>query len=42
MPTLARRFTLVAVDPRGVDLSDRATGGYDTGSPSRALTFPAA
>jgi pimeloyl-ACP methyl ester carboxylesterase len=32
MPALARRFTVVAVDPRGVNLSDRATGGYDTGS----------
>src|SRR5258708_31641624 len=32
MPALARRFTVVAVDPRGVSLSDRATGGYDTGS----------
>ena len=32
MPALAGRFTVVAVDPRGVNLSDRATGGYDTGS----------
>jgi hypothetical protein len=32
MPALARRFTVVAVDPRGVNLFDRATGGYDTGS----------
>jgi hypothetical protein len=32
MPALARRFTVVAADPRGVNLSDRATGGYDTGN----------
>jgi pimeloyl-ACP methyl ester carboxylesterase len=32
MPALARRFSVVAVDPRGVNLSDRATGGYDTAS----------
>jgi pimeloyl-ACP methyl ester carboxylesterase len=32
MPVLARRFTVVAADPRGVNLSDRATGGYDTGN----------
>lgn len=32
MPALARRFTVVAADPRGVNLSDRAAGGYDAGS----------
>jgi pimeloyl-ACP methyl ester carboxylesterase len=32
MPALARRFSVVAADPRGVNLSDRAAGGYDTGS----------
>lgn len=32
MPALAGRFTVVAADPRGVNLSDRATGGYDSGS----------
>lgn len=32
MPALARRFTVVAADPRGVNLSDRATGGYDAGN----------
>jgi pimeloyl-ACP methyl ester carboxylesterase len=37
MPALARRFTVVAVDPRGVNLSDRATGGYDTGNLSADL-----
>jgi pimeloyl-ACP methyl ester carboxylesterase len=32
MPALARRFTVVAADPRGVNLSGRATGGYDAGN----------
>jgi pimeloyl-ACP methyl ester carboxylesterase len=32
MPALAGRFTVVAADPRGVNLSDRATEGYDSGS----------
>jgi pimeloyl-ACP methyl ester carboxylesterase len=32
MPALARRFSVVAADRRGVNLSDRAAGGYDAGS----------
>jgi pimeloyl-ACP methyl ester carboxylesterase len=32
MPALARRFAVVVADPRGVNLSDRATAGYDTAS----------
>jgi pimeloyl-ACP methyl ester carboxylesterase len=32
MPGLARGFTVVVADPRGVNLSDRATGGYDAGN----------
>src|SRR5262245_29872650 len=32
MPTLARRFTVVAVDQRGIGLSDKPETGYDAGS----------
>jgi pimeloyl-ACP methyl ester carboxylesterase len=32
MPTLARDFTVVAVDQRGIGLSDKPAGGYDTGT----------
>jgi pimeloyl-ACP methyl ester carboxylesterase len=32
MLPLARRFSVVAADPRGVNLSDRAAGGYDAGN----------
>ncbi|GHF00419.1 hydrolase [Streptomyces spiralis] len=32
MPALARDFTVVAVDPRGVGLSDKPLDGYDTGT----------
>ncbi|MQY24167.1 alpha/beta fold hydrolase [Nocardia macrotermitis] len=32
MPTLARNYRVVAVDPRGVGLSDKPFGGYDTGT----------
>ena len=32
MPTLARDFTVVAVDQRGIGLSDKPQGGYDAGS----------
>ena len=32
LPTLARDFTVVAVDQRGVGLSDKPEGGYDSGS----------
>lgn len=37
MPTLARDFTVIAVDQRGVGLSDRPATGYDTGSVARDL-----
>src|SRR5215469_6080826 len=30
MPTLGRDFSIVAVDQRGIGLSDKPTGGYDT------------
>ncbi len=32
MPALARHHRVVAVDPRGVGRSDKAAGGYDTGT----------
>jgi pimeloyl-ACP methyl ester carboxylesterase len=32
MPTLARDFQVVAVDQRGIGLSDKPAGGYDTGT----------
>ncbi|MFE2157761.1 alpha/beta fold hydrolase [Streptomyces lydicus] len=32
MPALARDFRVVAVDPRGVGLSDKPSDGYDTGT----------
>jgi pimeloyl-ACP methyl ester carboxylesterase len=32
MPALARDFTVVAVDQRGVGLSDKPQGGYDSGT----------
>jgi len=32
MPTLARNFTVIAVDQRGIGLSDKAAGGYDVGT----------
>jgi pimeloyl-ACP methyl ester carboxylesterase len=32
MPTLARDFTIVAVDQRGIGLSDKPQSGYDAGS----------
>ncbi len=32
MPALAREFTVVAVDQRGIGLSDKPAGGYDTGT----------
>jgi pimeloyl-ACP methyl ester carboxylesterase len=32
MPTLARDFQVIAVDQRGVGLSDKPAGGYDTGT----------
>jgi pimeloyl-ACP methyl ester carboxylesterase len=32
MPALARDFTVIAVDQRGMGLSDKPQGGYDTGT----------
>ena len=32
MPALARDFSVVAVDQRGIGLSDITTDGYDTGT----------
>lgn len=32
MPTLAQDFTVIAVDQRGIGLSDKPEGGYDTGT----------
>jgi pimeloyl-ACP methyl ester carboxylesterase len=32
MPELARDFTVIAVDQRGIGLSDKPAAGYDTGS----------
>jgi pimeloyl-ACP methyl ester carboxylesterase len=37
MPSLARDFSVVAVDQRGIGLSDRPPGGYDTGTLARDL-----
>jgi pimeloyl-ACP methyl ester carboxylesterase len=32
MPALARDYTVIAIDPRGVGLSERARDGFDTGT----------
>ena len=37
MPTLARDFSVVAVDQRGIGLSDKPPDGYDTGTAARDL-----
>jgi pimeloyl-ACP methyl ester carboxylesterase len=37
MPTLARDFEVVAVDQRGIGLTDKPEGGYDTGTLARDL-----
>ena len=37
MPVLARHHRVVAVDPRGVGRSDKAAGGYDTGTLARDM-----
>ncbi|MEU7042724.1 alpha/beta hydrolase [Streptomyces varsoviensis] len=37
MPALARDFQVVAVDPRGVGLSDKPRDGYDTGTLARDM-----
>jgi pimeloyl-ACP methyl ester carboxylesterase len=37
MPALARDFTVVAVDQRGIGLSDKPEGGYDTGTGAQDL-----
>ena len=35
MPALARDFTVIAVDQRGIGLYDKPAGGYDTGTQAR-------
>jgi pimeloyl-ACP methyl ester carboxylesterase len=37
MPALARDFEVIAVDQRGMGLSDKPAGGYDTGTQARDL-----
>ncbi|MCI3244170.1 alpha/beta fold hydrolase [Streptomyces spinosisporus] len=37
MPGLARNFRVIAVDPRGVGLSDKPRDGYDTGTLARDM-----
>jgi pimeloyl-ACP methyl ester carboxylesterase len=37
MPTLARAFSVVAVDQRGIGLSDKSRDGYDTATLARDL-----
>jgi pimeloyl-ACP methyl ester carboxylesterase len=37
MPALARQFTVVAVDQRGVGLSDKPQSGYDSGTQANDL-----
>jgi pimeloyl-ACP methyl ester carboxylesterase len=37
MPALARDFEVIAVDQRGIGLSDKPQGGYDTGAQARDL-----
>jgi pimeloyl-ACP methyl ester carboxylesterase len=37
MPALAREFEVIAVDQRGIGLSDKPAGGYDTGTQARDL-----
>ena len=37
MPALARDFSVVAVDQRGIGLSDKPADGYDTGTAARDL-----
>jgi pimeloyl-ACP methyl ester carboxylesterase len=37
MPALARDFQVIAVDQRGIGLSDKPTGGYDTGTQANDL-----
>jgi pimeloyl-ACP methyl ester carboxylesterase len=37
MPALAKDFTVIAVDQRGMGLSDKPEGGYDTGTLARDL-----
>jgi pimeloyl-ACP methyl ester carboxylesterase len=37
MPALARDFQVIAVDQRGIGLTDKPHGGYDTGTQARDL-----
>ena len=40
MLPLARTFTVIAVDPRGVGLSEKALDGYDSRTPKQARQRP--
>jgi pimeloyl-ACP methyl ester carboxylesterase len=40
MPTLARNFEVVAVDQRGMGLSDKPEGGYDTETLATDMVAP--
>ncbi len=37
MPALAKDFQVVAIDQRGIGLSDKPASGYDTGTLARDL-----
>jgi pimeloyl-ACP methyl ester carboxylesterase len=37
MPSLARQFNVIAVDQRGIGLSDKPADGYDTGTQARDM-----
>ncbi|MGW3816325.1 alpha/beta fold hydrolase [Streptomyces sp. NPDC005046] len=37
MPALARNHTVIAVDQRGIGLTEKPPSGYDTGTPAKDL-----